>query len=246
MHHPPNPISLLKAIYKGGNTLRKPVFALSVLLVGASLSGCGGDISHSASSPSITSFTPASSSIVYGKTTTLTSVFKNGTGVIMPGSLAVATGDTVTINPLTTTTYTLTVTGTTTTTSVTSSATITVQPVTAPAPPTNLTGTAGDKVVYLSWTASPSADIYLVYRKLPTDSLYQYVGETFSTVYEDAPVTNGKSYTYMVHSRITSGLQVIEGTDSNTVTLTPKAASTGISEDSEPVSAIVGDEAVSE
>ena len=224
--------------------MRKCIDYIVLLLAAVSLAGCGGDISHSANSPSITSFTPDSSSIVYGASTNLKSVFKNGTGVIMPGSYAVASGDVVNVEPLTTTTFTLTVTGTSSSTAVTSSATITVQPVTAPAAPTNLNGTAGDKMVTLSWTGVANAGTYQIYRKLNTDTDFHLVGETFSTVYEDAPLTNGTTYTYMVHTRIWSGLQVIESADSNTVTLTPKAASTGVSEEKEPVSAIVGNDEV--
>jgi|GEM_PF-305325 len=60
--------------------------------------------------PSITSFAPADASITAGASTTLTGVFTNGLGVIMPGNIIVSTGTPVTVSPTTTTTYTLTVT----------------------------------------------------------------------------------------------------------------------------------------
>ena len=50
------------------------------------------------------------SSIAPGRSTTLTSYFSGGTGVITPGNIPVTSGTPITLSPTTTTTYTLTVT----------------------------------------------------------------------------------------------------------------------------------------
>ena len=57
--------------------------------------------------PAITSFTASPSSIAPGASSALTAVFANGTGVIMPGNIAVTNGTPVTVKPTDTTTYTL-------------------------------------------------------------------------------------------------------------------------------------------
>jgi hypothetical protein len=60
--------------------------------------------------PSITSFGASLATIPGGSSTNLTAVFKNGTGVITPGGIAVTSGKSVSVSPTATTTYTLTVT----------------------------------------------------------------------------------------------------------------------------------------
>lgn len=97
----------------------------------ALLSGCGGGGGTGTSTPvppSISSFTAGSGTIEAGSSTSLTAVFSNGTGVVMPGDIAVTSGTAVTVNPTTTTTYTLTVTGAAGTAPATQTATVTVDP----------------------------------------------------------------------------------------------------------------------
>jgi hypothetical protein len=77
--------------------------------------------------PTITSFGASPATIVAGASSSLTAVFANGTGVIMPGNLAVTSGTGVSVSPATTTTYTLTVTNPVGT-NVTQTATVTVVP----------------------------------------------------------------------------------------------------------------------
>ncbi len=84
-----------------------------------SLSGCSGSGSSTGSggsgtpaAPTITSFTAYPTTITAGASTNLTAVFANGTGVITPGNLAVASGVAINVTPTANTTYTLTVTGT--------------------------------------------------------------------------------------------------------------------------------------
>jgi hypothetical protein len=60
--------------------------------------------------PTITSFSAAQSTITAGGSDNLTAVFAGGTGVITPGNLAVTSGVAVSVSPTTTTPYTLTVT----------------------------------------------------------------------------------------------------------------------------------------
>jgi hypothetical protein len=104
--------------------------AMTLSLVLAGLTGCGGGSSSTQTlppPPSITGFTANRASITDGSTAALTGVFANGTGVITPGNLPANSGVAVTVSPTTTTTYTLTVTPTSGT-AVTATATITVNP----------------------------------------------------------------------------------------------------------------------
>ena len=63
--------------------------------------------------PAISSFTPATSIVTNGNSTTLTAIFSGGTGLITPGNISVSSGTPVTVLSAVdnTTTYTLTVTG---------------------------------------------------------------------------------------------------------------------------------------
>jgi len=60
--------------------------------------------------PTITSFYPDNTTITDGSSANLTAVFSNGTGIITPGNISVASGTAVSLSPTSTTTYTLTVT----------------------------------------------------------------------------------------------------------------------------------------
>jgi predicted heme/steroid binding protein len=96
----------------------------------AGLSGCGGSVHGTGTTPppaSITSFVASQATITAGQSATLTGVFANGTGVITPGNLAATSGVAVSVSPTATTTYTLTVTPTSGT-AVTATAAITVTP----------------------------------------------------------------------------------------------------------------------
>jgi len=109
-------------------TFSAGTIALSLGMAG--LSGCGGSVHGTGTTPppaSITSFVASQATITAGQSATLTGVFANGTGVITPGNLAATSGVAVSVSPTATTTYTLTVTPTSGT-AVTATAAITVTP----------------------------------------------------------------------------------------------------------------------
>jgi len=102
--------------------------ALTLGMILAGLSGCGGGSSSTPPPPpppSISSFTANSANITTGTSTALTGVFANGTGVINPGNLPATSGEPVNVSPTATTTYILTVTPASGT-AVTAVATVTV------------------------------------------------------------------------------------------------------------------------
>jgi ZU5 domain len=76
------------------------------------LFGCGSGAQPGPKQPSISSFAATPSApIPVGGSATLSATFDAGTGVIMPGSLSISSGGSVTVSPSSTTTYTLVVTG---------------------------------------------------------------------------------------------------------------------------------------
>ncbi len=100
--------------------------SLTLGMILAGLSGCGGGSSSTPPPPpSISSFTANSATITTGTSTALTGVFANGTGVINPGNLPATSGEPVNVSPTATTTYILTVTPASGT-AVTAVATVTV------------------------------------------------------------------------------------------------------------------------
>ena len=102
------------------------VLVLSVSLAG--LAGCGGSAASTQPlAPTISSFAATPATITAGGSSSLTAVFANGTGVVTPGNLAVASGGGVSVSPATTTTYTITVTNSAGE-SVTQTVTVTVVP----------------------------------------------------------------------------------------------------------------------
>jgi fibronectin type 3 domain-containing protein len=105
--------------------------------------------------------------------------------------------------------------------------------VTAPAPPTSLSATAGDGQVALSWSGSAGATSYNVYRWNGSSyGLLQNVGGTFFT---DADLADGSTYWYEVTAVNSGG----ESGPSNQVSATPQAALTyGLS--ASPTSAAPG------
>jgi len=92
---------ILQLVFSGAMAL--------ALACGGGGSSSGGN-SSTASTPSITSFAANPSTVTVGGTSALTGVFANGTGIITPGNLSVASGTVASISPTATTIYTLTVT----------------------------------------------------------------------------------------------------------------------------------------
>lgn len=74
----------------------------------------------------------------------------------------------------------------------------------APAQVVGLAGSAGNASVSLSWTASPDADNYKVFRSSPGSEATE-IGRTAVPAYTDATVTNGVTYTYTVVARNIGG-----------------------------------------
>ena len=68
----------------------------------------------------------------------------------------------------------------------------------APAPPTDLAVTPGDKSVTLTWTASAGALSYSISRKSTSDPTYRLVNSTSTTTFTDTSVANGTVYSYVV------------------------------------------------
>ncbi|PWK14309.1 fibronectin type III domain-containing protein [Tumebacillus permanentifrigoris] len=95
--------------------------------------------------------------------------------------------------------------------------TVNVIPVPILVAPSDLTGTAGDAQVALTWTAPDGAVSYNVYR----DGVLINTAPVTSTTFVDANLTNGTSYTYYVTAVNTGG----ESAASNTISLTPMASS---------------------
>ena len=103
------------------------------------------------------------------------------------------------------------------------SATPTVPP---PGTPTNLTATAGNAQVSLSWTASPGATSYNVLRSITSGGPYGNIATGVTTPsYTDTTVTNGTIYYYVVQAVNSSGTSGNSNQASATPT-TPPAAPT--------------------
>ena len=92
----------------------------------------------------------------------------------------------------------------------------------APAPPTNLTATAGTQQASLTWTASGAATSYNVKRGTASGGPYTTVGSPAGTTYADTSLTNGTAYYYVVTAVSATG----ESGNSNQATATPAAAPT--------------------
>jgi hypothetical protein len=90
----------------------------------------------------------------------------------------------------------------------------------APAAPTNLSATAGDGQVSLSWTASSGAASYNIYRSTTSGSYSNPpIGSSTGTSYTDTGVTNGTTYYYVVTAVDSNG----ESGYSNEASATPQA-----------------------
>jgi hypothetical protein len=88
-----------------------------------------------------------------------------------------------------------------------------------PAAPTNVTATAGNGQVALSWSASSGASSYNVKRSTTSGGPYTTVASPTTTGYTDTGVTNGTTYYYVVSAVNTAG----ESANSSQVSATPTA-----------------------
>src|SRR6266700_3497948 len=92
-------------------------------------------------------------------------------------------------------------------------------PLTIPAAPTNLTATAGNAQVALSWSASSGATSYNVKRSTTSGGPYTTISSPTTTSYTDTGLTNGTTYYYVVSAVNTAG----ESANSSQVSATPQA-----------------------
>src|SRR5207244_5153571 len=76
---------------------------------------------------------------------------------------------------------------------------------TPPAVPTNVTATAGNGQVTLSWSASSGATSYNVKRSTTSGGPYTTVASPTTTSYTDTGLTNGTTYYYVVTAVNTGG-----------------------------------------
>jgi len=88
-----------------------------------------------------------------------------------------------------------------------------------PAAPTNLTATAGNAQVSLSWTASSGASSYHVKRATVSGGPYTTVGSPTATSFTDSGLSNGTTYFYVVTAVNSAG----ESGNSNQASATPQA-----------------------
>ena len=89
-----------------------------------------------------------------------------------------------------------------------------------PPAPTNLTATAGNAQVSLSWTASSGATGYNVKRGTVSGGPYTTVGSPTSTSFTDTGLTNGTTYFYVVTAVNANG----ESSNSNQASATPSGS----------------------
>lgn len=71
---------------------------------------------------------------------------------------------------------------------------------TAPAAPAGLSVTAGDGSVTLTWSASPGALSYSIYRSSTATGPFAFVNSTTKLTFTDSNVTNGSAYYYVVRT----------------------------------------------
>jgi fibronectin type 3 domain-containing protein len=91
---------------------------------------------------------------------------------------------------------------------------------TAPAAPANLSATAGNQQVSLSWTASSGATSYNVMRGTVNGGPYTQIATATVTNYADTGLTNGTTYYYVVTAVNTAG----QSSNSNQASATPTGA----------------------
>jgi fibronectin type 3 domain-containing protein len=78
------------------------------------------------------------------------------------------------------------------------SAEVSATPQAPPSAPTNLTATAGNAKVTLSWTASSGASSYKIYRSTSSGGETLLASSITSSIYVDTSVANGTTYYYQV------------------------------------------------
>src|ERR1039457_29313 len=89
-----------------------------------------------------------------------------------------------------------------------------------PPTPTNLTATAGNGQVGLSWSAASGATSYNVKRATTSGGPYTTIGSPTTASYTDTGLTNGTTYYYVVSAVNTAG----QSTNSSQVSATPQPA----------------------
>jgi hypothetical protein len=99
-----------------------------------------------------------------------------------------------------------------------------------PPPPASLSATGGDAQVGLTWTASPGADSYRVYRSTVSGGVYTQVSSGLTgTSDTDTEVTNGTTYYYVVSAVNAWGESAYSGEVSATpMALVAPSAPTGL------------------
>jgi hypothetical protein len=102
---------------------------------------------------------------------------------------------------------------------------VSATPAVVPPPPTNLTATAGNAQVSLSWTASTGAASYNVKRGTASGGPYSTIASPTATSYVDTRVTNGTAYFYVV----TAVNSDVESGNSNQASATPTVPPTSVS-----------------
>src|SRR6266567_6528418 len=90
----------------------------------------------------------------------------------------------------------------------------------SPASPANLTATAGNAQVALSWSASSGATSYNVKRSTTSGGPYTTISSPTTTSYTNTGLTNGTTYYYVVSAVNTAG----ESANSSQVSATPQAS----------------------
>ena len=95
-------------------------------------------------------------------------------------------------------------------------------PASVPAPPSDLSATAGDVAVTLKWTASSDATGYNVKRATTSGGPYTQLAAPTSTGYTDSAVANGTTYYYAVASAVNAAG---ESANSAQASATPEAPS---------------------
>jgi len=93
-------------------------------------------------------------------------------------------------------------------------------PVAPPSAPTDLTATAANAQVSLTWTVSNSATSYRVKRATTNGGPYSQVGAPTSTSYTDSSLMNGTTYYYVISAVNSAG----EGANSAQVNAAPVAS----------------------
>ena len=99
---------------------------------------------------------------------------------------------------------------------------VSATPQAVPPPPTNVTATAGNGQVGLSWSASSGATSYNVKRSTTNGGPYTTIASPTTTSYTDTGLTNGTTYYYVVSAVNTAG----ESANSSQVSATPTASAT--------------------